>query len=1407
MNRFPLLALLLLAFAPRLSAAPLPAPLPLNAGWQLQDAAKVAAPSPSISRVGYQPRGWHTAVVPGTVLTSLVADGVYPEPLYGENNRPDKVPESLCRTAYWYRRPLTVPASYAGKHVWLRFDGVNYAAEVWVNGHPAGTVRGAFARGLFDVTPYVTPGRAGAVAVRVLPPPHPGVPEEQTVAAGTGRNGGETARDGPTFLCTMGWDWIPGIRDRDMGLWQGVTLLATGPVTVSDPFVSSTLPLPRTDSADLSVTATVRNITDKPQSGVLTGQSAGGIVFRRPVTLAAMETKTVTLTPATVPALHVVRPRLWWPNGYGPQNLYKMHLAFETAAAGVSDTQDVSFGIRSIAYTVSGSDNLTLVVNGVPVFCKGGDWGMDEAMKRIGLKRLNAQVRMHKLANYTMIRNWVGQSTSESFYDLCDKYGILIWDEFFQPNPSDGPNPDDAGLYLANVREKMLRFRNHPSIALWCARNEGDPPPSINEGIQKLMAELEPQRLYQHSSTSGRGVNSGGPYFWRAPREYYRYGEAFKTEVGSVSVPTLESVQGMMPRKDWNTINDDWAEHDFLRGAQGGDWYPDTLTARYGRAVTLADFVRKAQMMNFEAFRAMYEGRNAKLFQPATGVLTWMSNPSQPSFVWQLYSWDLEPNASLFATRRACEPVHIQMNETDGHVIVVNNTPRALAGVTARTAVYNLDGSLAYTHSDTLTAAPSAATDTGAIAFPTAPAAVRFVKTELRDVQRHLLSENFYWRADPAHPDDLRALDTLPMVTLTARATRHDVGGKCFLTVALHNPSKSVALMTHLQLRKARSNRRVLPVFYSDNYVSLLPGEGKTLTAEALASDLGGEPPALAVDGWNVTVKPTTTATASAVRVVPNAGALRASAPPPPRPAAPRTLSVSCGGSGSRGGFYTFGASPPAGPDGFVADTDYTGGNAKTVGEAIDVSAPHAALAGVYQSERWGACTYSLSVAPLPAGQAYTVRLHFAETTYHAAGKRRFDVDINGQRVLTDFDVFAEAGGADRAVVRDFPGLAPGRDGRLTVAFTRGTADEPKIDGIQVFPDGGAATASAAPPQNWMLGPFFKSDAANPVLAPLPTRFEDPMTGKPVAWEGNNVFNPAAAVRGGRVCVLYRAEDDSGAGIGGHTSRIGLAESADGLHFTRRPAPVLFPASDDQKDNDWTGGDEDPRIVETEDGGYVLTYTSWNRQTARLSVATSRDLIHWDKHGPAFSSPFRDQWSKSGAILTRRVGDHLVASRINGKYWMYWGEGSVHAATSMGLVHWDPILDAKGDLVTLLAPRPGRFDSGLCESGPPALLTGKGVLFLYNGKNADGAGGDPALRPGTYSGGQALFDAHDPTHLLARGDKEFFTPERPYEKSGQYAAGTVFIEGLVHFQNRWHLYYGTADSHVAAAETPVGVMP
>ena len=480
---------------------------------------------------------------------------------------------------------------------------------------------------------------------------------------------------------------------------------------------------------------------------------------------------------------------------------------------------------------------------------------MDEALKRIPRERLEAQIRYHQQANYTMIRNWVGQSTEEDFYELCDQYGIMLWDEFFQPNPSDGPNATDLDTYMANAREKIVRFRNHPSIAVRCGRNEGKPPKEIDDALAKLMAELDPSCLYQPSSTDGRGVHSGGPYYWQPPEAFYHVDAAFKTEIGSVSVPTLEAVQAMMPKKDWETITDDWVEHDLGKGAQNGDTYPGDLSHRYGKVANLADFVRKAQLANYEAFRAMYEGRFAQLFNPITGVITWMSNPAQPSFVWQLYSWDLEPNSALFATRKACEPIHIMLNEASGHLQVINNTPTACDG-TATVTIYNPDGTVASQQDLPAHAAGSAATDLGLVEQPAATAHLRFVKLQLRDATGAILSDNFYWRAGTEPQNDLQALQSLPVVKLEATVKRHDADGKCFLEVTLRNPSKNIVLMPHLQLRRSDSGERVLPVYYSDNYVSMVPQESKTLSIEAATADLQGQKPLLVLDGWNVDVTP-----------------------------------------------------------------------------------------------------------------------------------------------------------------------------------------------------------------------------------------------------------------------------------------------------------------------------------------------------------------------------------------------------------------------------------------------------------------------------------------------------------------------------------------------------------------------
>jgi len=339
---------------------------------------------------------------------------------------------------------------------------------------------------------------------------------------------------------------------------------------------------------------------------------------------------------------------------------------------------------------------------------------------------------------------------------------------------------------------------------------------------------------------------------------------------------------------------------------------------------------------------------------------------------------------------------------------------------------------------------------------------------------------------------------------------------------------------------------------------------------------------------------------------------------------------------------------------------------------------------------------------------------------------------------------------------------------------------------------------------DWAWADFQRPEGINPIISPNPdTKFYCPITKDSVDWESNDTFNPAATIYDGKIIVAYRAEDKSGEGIGGRTSRLGYAWSEDGLHFQRKTTPMFYPDNDSQKELEWPGGCEDPRIAMTEDGTYVMLYTQWNRKQARMAVATSKDLVKWEKFGPAFAKAYEgrffDDFSKSGSIVTKMVNGKQVIAKIDGKYWMYWGEKFVNPATSDDLINWTPMLDENGDYLKLIEPRKGKFDSSLTECGPPAVMTDKGILLMYNGKNDSGENSDPNYTANSYCAGQVLFDATDPTKVIDRLDKPFYVPESDFEKSGQYPAGTVFIEGLVFHNNEWFLYYGCADSRVAVA--------
>lgn len=339
---------------------------------------------------------------------------------------------------------------------------------------------------------------------------------------------------------------------------------------------------------------------------------------------------------------------------------------------------------------------------------------------------------------------------------------------------------------------------------------------------------------------------------------------------------------------------------------------------------------------------------------------------------------------------------------------------------------------------------------------------------------------------------------------------------------------------------------------------------------------------------------------------------------------------------------------------------------------------------------------------------------------------------------------------------------------------------------------------------SWAFGGFVRVEKVNPIISPdSSSRFIDPVSKKSVQWEANDTFNPGAAIKNGKVVVLYRAEDLYGIGIGFRTSRLGYAESSDGITFKRRPEPVLYPSNDIAKKYEWPGGCEDPRVAVTANGTYVVFYTEWNRDLPRLGAATSRDLIHWKKNGPMFRKAYNGKFfniaTKSASILTKVVNGKQVIVKVNGKYWLYWGEHHVYGATSTDLVNWAPVINKDGELKELISPRDGYFDSDLTECGPPAIMTDKGIILFYNGKNKPGEGRDPRFTANSYCAGQALFDRNDPSKPITRLDVPFLRPMEPFEKSGQYVNGTVFIEGMVYFKNKWFLYYGCADSRVAVA--------
>jgi Exo-beta-D-glucosaminidase Ig-fold domain/Glycosyl hydrolases family 2, sugar binding domain/Glycosyl hydrolases family 2/Glycosyl hydrolases family 2, TIM barrel domain len=831
--------------------------LTLDTNWSLLPIESVTGSPSAISSVGYGLGTWPPATVPGTVLTSLVNNGMYPEPLFGRNM--EAIPDTLCRTSYWYRTEFDITPEYKGQQVWLQFDGINYLADIWLNGQEVGLLSGAFMHGYFNVTEAVGAARRVAIAVKIDPPAHPGDPhnyliKDSGIAPG-GPNGGPLLQDSPTFVCSAGWDWMPTIRDRNIGIWAPVKVFCTGAVYLSDVCVRADLQMPDMNSATLNVITTLSNVSSGVVNGSLNATLDGEPLFSWPVSIDGTSVVLVDLCTDQLSGLQMKNPRLWWPNRYGQANRYRLTLSFVVGNA-ILHEKTVSFGVRKIEYFHNQGSNLSLVVNGVPIFAKGGNWGMDEALKRTPRRRLDHQIRMHRDAHYNMIRNWVGQSVSADFYDLCDQYGLLVWNDF-PFSSSEGPPPNDQARYLNNVRDIIRHYRNHPCIVLWCGGNEGLPPQALTDGVRKLVSELDPDRLFLSSSadTDGVGVTSGGPYDWHAPSYYFSIANdpytPFKNETGCQSIPTIETTQAMLPQISWERMDNEWAQHNLL------PYYKTLLESRYGQVKNLADFTRKAQLANYETHRAIYESRMEILLNPVTGVLLWMSNPAQPSFVWQIYSHDLEAHSSYYAVRKACEPVHVQMSTRTRGISVVNHTATAVAGM-VRMRLFDLDGTVrtAKTY-EVGKVLPSSSFAVGRVPLPSGLSANCFVHLEfVQTGSSQPVSESFYWYDTTEKDKNYGALDAMPPSKIRVTDARIETrDNSSFVTVSLENPTPVIALMVHLQLIDKTSGVRMLPAFYSDNYLNLVPGAKATVTIETPDSASGL---AVQVDGWNLDLESTT---------------------------------------------------------------------------------------------------------------------------------------------------------------------------------------------------------------------------------------------------------------------------------------------------------------------------------------------------------------------------------------------------------------------------------------------------------------------------------------------------------------------------------------------------------------------
>ncbi len=887
--------------------------------FELQSSSLISSTGEEISIPAYRSKVyWFPVKVPSTVLTGLVANGIYPDPYSGLNNMviPDASDEfnkkynleqfshlpndpNPWKKPYWYRTTFNIPSSDQGRNFQLIFKGINYRAAVWLNGHQIADstqMAGMFAEYSLDVSKQIKTGSVNVLAVKIYPLDYPGLPStEQLKALGDFfANGGPTGDIGKnvTMLCSIGWDWVPPVRDRNMGIWLPVYLRTTGGITIADPKIVTTLPgLPDTTVANISLSLGLINHSIKDESGklaiIITPENFIGksLQFTKNVSISRNSTSVVDLNAENTKELSIVDPALWWPNGYGKPNLYRLRLKYINNA-GLSDDTSFVFGIRTVgskAVDVNGTWRRDFYVNDKRIHITGGAWVPDMMLNRDS-SRYDYELHLCRNSNINLVRIWGGGVTPcDEFFDAADRYGLLVWSDFWITGDTQGEfkgSPDwpiEGNVFIKNVKSTILRIRNHPSLLVWTGGNEGHAREELYDSMRENIITLDGTRPYIPSSSGfaklpaswkgswpdnlPSGVYSGGPYTWQDPLNYYKKADAgrdwvFKDETGLPSQPPYNIMPKIIPDLVWDKtlpfpLNNTWGYHDAATGNGRWDLYYKEMIKRYGEPSGMEDFCNKMQLMNAVGYQGIFEAAGHKL-NDIGGVMLWKLNAAFPSVVWQVYDWYLMPNAGYYFMQNACEPVHIQLNLSNLMVTVINRTYMPVQGLTSTVDVFGIDSKSIFHNEKSLNLSGTEVKETTSLtSVLSGSAGIKFVVLNMKNNRGKIISHNVYWLSNDQNYTSLNDMQR----TIVEMKVLNSEKGKSedSWAIKISNNTDKIAFFVRPQLMI--DNEEVLPSYWSSGYFTLAPSESTIVTVSCPVVKLNGRNPVIKISGWNVDQK------------------------------------------------------------------------------------------------------------------------------------------------------------------------------------------------------------------------------------------------------------------------------------------------------------------------------------------------------------------------------------------------------------------------------------------------------------------------------------------------------------------------------------------------------------------------